>query len=222
MYTNPSDRQAPCASKTTTAAQERWALKLPYSAVKQGAGVQNYHAVKVVSMRDHVVPLMKKFADEAITVVKNIYKNQAWESVVEAIKSGSSTGCNAHYAGSESLHAEVKALIASLKKAGHKSVTLLMHQDFNRDQRSSLLAAFHLAGMDTEVSYVMADVLLNHTIVLGDSDFYTTYFDVSYNPEPPKSVPDVEGNDTVFKAGFKAYVNHSEAVGLVCWKNYSN
>lgn len=218
MYTSAQTR---AANPQTTAVNKRWALSMLFTSFAQKPIVNEDHKTVVVSMREHVMPLARKYKEDTATHVRNLLSRGAWASVVDLVKSQGGEN-KAHYKGSESLREDAKIIAERLKAAGFRTAALLVHSTGNMRQYQSLKGFLQDFGLKVEMSWSGCDVFLKDTLVIGQSEFILDVFSMSYHLDGPKSVPDVEGNDTVFFANFKPSLNHSEAVGIVSWKNYNS
>ena len=198
---------------------QRWRLQMPFVNFKQKPILGEDHTSVVVSMREHIMPLQKVYKEDTATHARNLLTQGAWSVVVDAMKAQNKQS-KAFYAGSHRLHDCVELLATGFKDKGFKRVVLMVHPSGNAHQIESLTALLRHNGLSVSHQYVGCDVFLKETLIFGESQFVTHPLELSYHLDGPKSVSDVEGNDTVFYANFKACLNHSEAVALVSWKNY--
>lgn len=216
MYTSAQNR----AQQPQKPAANRWAFSMLFTRFVQKPIVNEDHETYVVSMREHVMPLMKRFKEDAPTHVRNLLSSKAWACVVDLVKK-SHEPQGARYANSSNLDSDVNNIARRLKTAGFKEVWVIAHPNGNRDQINSLKRLLQDHDLQIEISWSGCDAFLKETLIIGQSQYIQDVFEVSYHLDGPKSVPDVEGNDTVFHANFKPTLNHSEAVGVVSWKNYN-
>ena len=109
-----------------------------------------------------------------------------------------------------------------MKVAGFIKVSILIGNRHNVNQINSLRFALEKEGLNVQTEVNSSPVFSNHSLIIGQSQYISDLFGMSYHLDGPKSVPDVEGNDTVIAAKFKPAVNHSEAVAVISWKNYNS
>lgn len=222
MYTSVQQRSTQTFQQKSPLKEvaERWKINLPYVAFKQQP-VDDSHEDCVISMREHVMPVVSKHKEEATTVIKQILRNKAWESIINCVKEVHESK-QARYAGSVALHEEAKAIADRLKVAGFTKVSLVIGIRHNVNQVGSLRFALEKEGLTVQTEVNSSDVFSNHSLIVAQSQFVKDLFGMSYHLDGPKSVPDVEGNDTVLAAKFKPAVNYSEAVAVISWKNYNS
>lgn len=216
MYTSVQTR----ASNPQTPKVDRWALNLFNVKMTKQPIVGEDHTKHVISMREHVMPLLKKYKEDVATHVRNLLTNQAWTVIIDKLKQ--ETGINSErYAQSKGLEEDIQAIHARLQQVGFKTLTVMYNPQGNSAQIQSLIVNLQRLGYKTISQHMSSPVFLNHSIILGVSDFLGPVFELSYHMPGPKSVEDVEGNDNVFVSDCKAEVKYIEAVGVVAWKNYS-
>ncbi len=222
MYTSVQQRSTQTFQQKTPLKEvaERWKINLPYVAFKQQP-VGDDHEDCVISMREHVMPVVSKHKEEATTVIKQILRNKAWESIVKCIKEVHESK-QARYAGSVGLYEEAKQIADRLKVTGFNKVVMLVGARHNVNQINSLRFALEKEGLVVQTEVNSSDVFSNHSLIIAQSQYIKDLFGMSYHLDGPKSVPDVEGNDAVLAAKFKPAVNHSEAVAVISWKNYNS
>ena len=222
MYTSVQQRSTQTFQQKSPLKEvaERWKINLPYVVFKQQP-VGDDHEDCVISMRKHVMPVVSKHKEEATTVIKQILRNSAWASIIECVKEIHQSK-QARYAGSVALHEEAKDIATRMKVAGFNKVSILIGNRHNINQINSLRFALEKEGLNVQTEVNSSPVFSNHSLIIGQSQYIKDLFGMSYHLDGPKSVPDVEGNDTVIAAKFKPAVNHSEAVAVISWKNYNS
>ena len=217
MYTSAQSRaQNPQPSKPAN----RWAFSMLFTRFVQKPIVNEDHTTVVVSMREHVMPLMRKYKEDMPVHVRNLLSEGAWKSALDLIKKENGQGTK-RYADSSPLRADAQLIAERLTAVGFKTVSMVVHANGNMRQYNSLKHILQDCGFEVVLAWTGVEAFKNDTLIVGQSQYIQDVLEMSYHLDGPKSVPDVEGNDTVFIADFKPTLNHSEAVGVVSWKNYN-